>query len=100
MYDFHCNTMKPRYNENNELLMTDTDSLVYCINTEDFYKDMYAVREYFEMSGYSNKPLFMMKQIINGSREAFYFSGDIFLNFNYFLISICACARETQFSTF
>ncbi len=47
--------MKPRYNENIELLMTDTDSLVYCINIEDFYKDMYAVREHFDMSEYSKQ---------------------------------------------
>ncbi len=44
MYDFHYNTMKPRYNENIELLMTDTDSLVYCIHTEDFYKDIYEMK--------------------------------------------------------
>ncbi len=43
MYDFHYNTMKPRYNENIELLMTDTDSLVYEIKTEDFNIDMYEM---------------------------------------------------------
>ena len=53
MYDFHYNVMKPRYNENIELMMTDTDSLVYCINTEDFYKDMYDMKHYFDMSEYS-----------------------------------------------
>ena len=30
--------MKPRYNENIELRMTDKSRLVYCINTDDFYK--------------------------------------------------------------
>ena len=53
MYDFHYNTMKPRYNENIELMMTDTDSLVYLIQTEDFYKDMYEMRDYFDLSEYS-----------------------------------------------
>jgi hypothetical protein len=53
MYDFHYNTMKPRYNENIELLMTDTDSLVYEIRTEDFYKDMYEMKQHFDMSEYS-----------------------------------------------
>ncbi len=28
------------YNETIELMMTDTDSLVYCINADDFYKHM------------------------------------------------------------
>jgi len=55
MYDFHYNTMKPRYNENIELMMTDTDSLVYCIHTEDFYKDMYEMKMHFDMSEYSKQ---------------------------------------------
>ena len=53
MYDFHYNVMKPRYNENIELMMTDTDSLVILVHTEDFYKDMYEMREYFDLSEYS-----------------------------------------------
>jgi len=39
MYDFHYNTMKPKYGDNIELLMTDTDSLTYKIKTDDFYQD-------------------------------------------------------------
>jgi hypothetical protein len=38
MYDFHCNIMKPKYGANIQLLMTDTDSFVYEIKTEDFYE--------------------------------------------------------------
>ncbi len=33
--------------------MTDTDSLVYEIRTEDFYKDMYEMKQHFDMSEYS-----------------------------------------------
>ena len=40
MYNFHYNTMKPKYGDKIELMMTDEDSLVYKIETEDFYKDM------------------------------------------------------------
>lgn len=53
MYDFHYNTMKPKYGDNIKLLMTDTDSLVYHIKTDDFYKDIYEIREHFDMSEYS-----------------------------------------------
>jgi hypothetical protein len=55
MYYFHYNTMNPRYDENIELLMTDTDPLVYCIHTEDFYKDMYEMKIHFDMSEYSKQ---------------------------------------------
>ncbi len=55
MYDFHYNVMKPRYNENIELMMTDTDSLLYKINTDDFQKDMYEMKQYFDMSEYSKQ---------------------------------------------
>lgn len=53
MYDFHYNTMKPKYDDKIQLMMTDTDSLVYKIETEDLYKDMYEMKEYFDMSEYS-----------------------------------------------
>ena len=42
MYDFHYNHMKMKYPRANELklLFTDTDSLVYAIQTNSIYEDM------------------------------------------------------------
>jgi hypothetical protein len=40
MYDFHYNYIKPMYGNDAKLLFTDTDSLCYEINTEDFFKDI------------------------------------------------------------
>ena len=53
MYDFQYNYIKPKYDEKSKLLFTDTDSLVYEIETEDFYKDISPdVREMFDTSNY------------------------------------------------
>ena len=40
MFDFHYNYIKKKYKNKAELLFTDTDSLMYEIRTEDFYKDI------------------------------------------------------------
>jgi hypothetical protein len=54
MYYFHCNIMKPKYGANIQLLMTDTDSFVYEIKTEDFYAYMKGM-EHYDMSEYSKE---------------------------------------------
>ena len=40
MFDFHYNYIRKEYGDKAELLMTDTDSLVYLIETDDFYEDI------------------------------------------------------------
>ena len=53
MYDFHYKYIKPKYGNKAKLLFTDTDSFLYEIQTEDFYKDIAGdVRDRFDTSDY------------------------------------------------
>ena len=53
MYDFHYNYIKPKYGNKAKLLFTDTDSFMYEIETEDFYKDIFGdVKDRFDTSDY------------------------------------------------
>ena len=58
MYEFHYDYMLPKYGERIKLCYMDTDSFVYDINTEDFYKDIAGdVETRSDTSGYCNRPL-------------------------------------------
>ena len=53
MYDFHYNYIKRKYGDKAKLLLTDTDSTMYEIETEDFYKDISKDVKYrFDTSNY------------------------------------------------
>ena len=57
LFRFHYDVMKAKYGNNARLLFTDTDSLMYEVETDDFYKDMVENAELFDMSNFeqSNK---------------------------------------------
>ena len=60
MYEFHYDYMKRKYPDDElKLCYMDTDSLIYSIKTEDFYKDIADdVETRFDASGYiPNRPL-------------------------------------------
>ena len=53
MYEFHYDYMIPKYGEKLDLCYMDTDSLIYNIETKDFYKDIADdVPARFDTSGY------------------------------------------------
>ena len=53
MYEFHYDYVKSKYGEKAELLFSDTDSLCYEIQTEDFFCDVSPdVERLFDTSGY------------------------------------------------
>ena len=59
MYEFHYDHMAPKYGKKLDLCYMDTDSLIYNIETEDFYKDIAEdVPARFDTSGYNpDRPL-------------------------------------------
>ena len=64
MYEFHYDYMKGKYDEKSlKLLYMDTDSLVYNIKNEDFYKEIAEdVKTRFDTSGYEpDRPLLIGK---------------------------------------
>ena len=50
MYEFHYKYIKSKFSAN--LLFTDTDSLVYEIDTKDVYEDFYGDENLFDFSEY------------------------------------------------
>jgi hypothetical protein len=59
MYKFHYEHMKCKYMDRAKLLYTDTDSLVYHIETEDVYADMAEDKHLFDTSEYpKDHPLY------------------------------------------
>ena len=53
MYDFHYNYIKPKYGDKAKHLLTGTDSTMYEMQMEDFYKDISAdVKHSFDTSNY------------------------------------------------
>ena len=64
LYSFHYDYMQAKYAARAELVYCDTDSLIYHVHTEDFYKDMREANEddstgavHFDTSAYeANNP--------------------------------------------
>ena len=55
MYEFHYDYIKNKYDSKSKLLITDTDSLMYKIKTEDVYEDFSSDKEMFDFNNYSTK---------------------------------------------
>ena len=83
MYEFHYDYMIPKYGNRIKLCYMDTDSYVYDIKTEDFYKDIAEdVETRFDTSAYSNNrplPIGKNKKVIGLMKDEF--GGEIMKEF-------------------
>jgi hypothetical protein len=52
LYEMHYNQIKKFYGRKATLLFTDTDSLMYEIETDDLYNDLTKMGDYFDFSNY------------------------------------------------
>ena len=55
MYRFHYDYIKDEYGNKSKVLLTDTDSLMYEIKTEDVYEDFSSNKEMFDFTNYPTK---------------------------------------------
>ena len=72
MYEFHYKYIKSKYHVN--LLLTDTDSLVYEIETDDVYEDFYEDKNLFGFSDYPQDSKFsnpVNKKVIGKMKDEF-----------------------------
>ena len=58
MYDFHYNYIKDKYGDKAKLLFTDTDSLMYEIETKDVYADFWENKDKFDNCDYNKESPF------------------------------------------
>ena len=86
MYEFHYDYMKPKYGSQVSLCYMDTDSFVYEIETEDFYRAIAGdVETRFDTSNYSKDdslplPIGMNKKVIGLMKDEI--GGKIIIEFD------------------
>ena len=84
MYEFHYDYLKRKYDDDSlTLCYMDRDSLIYSIETDDFYKDIAEdVKDRFDMSGYNPDrplPVGLNKKVIGLMKDEL--GGDIMTEF-------------------
>ena len=53
MGSFWYNVLKNTYGDRVRLILSDTDSFIYVVFTENGYQDLYVMRQYMDLSGYA-----------------------------------------------
>ena len=59
MMEFWYDCLKQRYGDRIELILSDTDSFIYYVQTENAYQDLYDMKDLMDLSGYpSDSPYY------------------------------------------
>lgn len=61
MQKFYYDVLKKRYGNKISLCMTDTDSFIFYVETEDLYKDMYEMKDEYDLANFPENH-FLYKQ--------------------------------------
>jgi len=54
MLQFWYQVLKPRYGDQVNLILSDTDSFIFSVSTDNVYQDLYNLREHLDLSEYSS----------------------------------------------
>eukprot|EP00102_Acyrthosiphon_pisum_P011137 XP_008179749.2 PREDICTED: uncharacterized protein LOC100570950 [Acyrthosiphon pisum] len=77
MYDYHYNVMQKHYGDRIKLMYTDTDSLVYHVQTEDFYVDLAANHSLLDRMDTANLPIDHPCYVAERKKTPGFFSDDV-----------------------
>ena len=72
MCEFHYKCIQLKYDDSAKLLFTDTDSLIYEIETDEVYKDFYENKNLFHFSDYPEDSKFfdpVNKKVIDKMKD-------------------------------
>ncbi|KAL4153327.1 hypothetical protein QTP88_001160 [Uroleucon formosanum] len=80
MYDYHYNIMQKHYGDKIKLMYTDTDSLIYYIETQDFYADLSANFNLLDRMDTANMPSDHPCYVATRKKEPGLFSDEVDAN--------------------
>ncbi|KAL4142028.1 hypothetical protein QTP88_004560 [Uroleucon formosanum] len=80
MYDYHYNIMQKHYGDKIKLMYTDTDSLIYYIETQDFYADLSANSNLLDRMDTANMPSDHPCYVATRKKEPGLFSDEVDAN--------------------
>lgn len=80
MYDYHYNVMQKHYGDRIKLMYTDTDSLMYHVQTEDFYVDLAANHSLLDRMDTANLPIDHPCYVVQRKKSPGFFSDEVGAN--------------------